>query len=153
MKSGIITAATSALLFSGVATAAEIKVLSTQATEQAYRELMPQFEQASGHKVTTIFTGTLDASRAPASYRSLITGGFVHYFDCAWGQEHHKATPRTFGTTRSELWRLLEAGHHGVSLSTEEVRRVKCWIDLNCPLWPDYRYRLDRPATAAPRRR
>src|SRR5713101_4755341 len=59
MKSGIITAATSALLFSGVANAAEIKVLSTQATEQTYRELVPQFEQASGHKVTTIFTGTL----------------------------------------------------------------------------------------------
>ena len=39
MKSGIITAATSALLFSGVGNAAEIKVLSTQATEQTYREL------------------------------------------------------------------------------------------------------------------
>jgi molybdate transport system substrate-binding protein len=67
MKSGIITAATSALLFSGVAQAAEIKVLSTQATEQTYRELVPQFEQASGHKVTTIFTGTLDANKRLAA--------------------------------------------------------------------------------------
>jgi molybdate transport system substrate-binding protein len=48
-----------ALLLSGVARAAEIKVLSTQATEEAYKELVPQFEKASGHKVTTIFTGTL----------------------------------------------------------------------------------------------
>jgi molybdate transport system substrate-binding protein len=48
-----------ALLLSGVASAAEIKVLSTQATEEAYKELAPQFEKASGHKVTTIFTGTL----------------------------------------------------------------------------------------------
>jgi molybdate transport system substrate-binding protein len=48
-----------ALLLSGVAGAAEIKVLSTQATEEAYKELAPQFEKASGHKVTTIFTGTL----------------------------------------------------------------------------------------------
>jgi molybdate transport system substrate-binding protein len=48
-----------ALLLSGVAGAAEIKVLSTQATEEAYKELVPQFEKASGHKVTTIFTGTL----------------------------------------------------------------------------------------------
>jgi molybdate transport system substrate-binding protein len=48
-----------ALLLSGVARAAEIKVLSTQATEEAYKELAPQFEKASGHKVTTIFTGTL----------------------------------------------------------------------------------------------
>jgi molybdate transport system substrate-binding protein len=67
MKSGIITAATSALLFSGVANPAEIKVLSTQATEQAYRELVPQFEQGSGHKVTTIFTGTLDANKRLAA--------------------------------------------------------------------------------------
>ena len=67
MKSGIITTATSALLFSGVSNAAEIKVLSTQATEQTYRELVPQFEQASGHKVTTIFTGTLDANKRLAA--------------------------------------------------------------------------------------
>ena len=52
-----ITAA--ALLLAGAANAAEIKVLSTQATEEAYKELVPQFEKASGHKVTTIFTGTL----------------------------------------------------------------------------------------------
>jgi molybdate transport system substrate-binding protein len=52
---------------SGVANAAEIKVLSTQATEQTYRELVPQFEQASGHKVMTIFTGTLDANKRLAA--------------------------------------------------------------------------------------
>src|SRR5262249_15645650 len=39
----------------------EIRVLSTQATEEAYKELVPQFEKASGHKVTTVFTGTVDA--------------------------------------------------------------------------------------------
>src|SRR5262249_18135593 len=48
-------------LLSGVASAAEIKVLSTQATEEAYKDLVPQFEKASGHEVTTVFTGTLDA--------------------------------------------------------------------------------------------
>jgi molybdate transport system substrate-binding protein len=54
--------AVAALLLSGAAgAAAEIKVLSTQATEEAYKELAPQFEKASGHKVTTVFTGTLDA--------------------------------------------------------------------------------------------
>ena len=52
---------------SGMADAAEIKVLSTQATEQAYRELVPQFETASGHKVTTIFTGTLDVKKRIAA--------------------------------------------------------------------------------------
>jgi molybdate transport system substrate-binding protein len=54
-------------LVSGVASAAEIKVLSTQATEQSYRELVPQFEKATGHKVTTLFTGTLDADKRIAA--------------------------------------------------------------------------------------
>src|ERR1700726_2251214 len=77
MKSSIIFAANifaamsfaamSALLLPGVAGAVEIKVLSTQATEEAYRELVPQFEKASGHKVTTIFTGTLDLQKRIAA--------------------------------------------------------------------------------------
>jgi len=60
-------AVTSTLLLSSLAGAAEIKVLSTQATEEAYRELVPQFEKASGHKVTTVFTGTLDANKRLAA--------------------------------------------------------------------------------------
>jgi len=72
MKSSTIFAAISlltmsALLPPGAAGAVEIKVLSTQATEQAYRELVPQFEKASGHKVTTIFTGTLDLQKRIAA--------------------------------------------------------------------------------------
>jgi molybdate transport system substrate-binding protein len=63
MKTASIIAAASALLLSGMANAAEIKVLSTQATEEAYRELVPQFEKASGHKVATTFTGTLGAMK------------------------------------------------------------------------------------------
>ena len=55
------------LLFVGAVHAAEIRVLSTQATEQAYRELVLQFEKASGHKVTTVFTGTLDANKRLAA--------------------------------------------------------------------------------------
>ena len=55
------------LLFAGAVHAAEIRVLSTQATEQAYRELVPQFEKASGHKVSTVFTGTLDANKRLAA--------------------------------------------------------------------------------------
>jgi molybdate transport system substrate-binding protein len=56
------------LTVTGMATqAAEIKVLSTQATEEAYRELVPEFEKATGNKVTTIFTGTLDANKRLAA--------------------------------------------------------------------------------------
>jgi molybdate transport system substrate-binding protein len=77
MKSSIVIAA-GLLMSSGAAQAAEIKVLSTQATEQAYRELVPQFEQASGHKVTTVFTGTLDLQKriaAGESYDMIIMAG------------------------------------------------------------------------------
>src|SRR5260221_262929 len=52
-----------ALLLSGLASAEEIKVLSTQATQEAYLELAAQFEKASGHKVSTIFTGTLNVQK------------------------------------------------------------------------------------------
>ena len=55
------------LIFAGMVHADEIRVLSTQATEEAYRELVPQFEKASGHKVTTLFTGTLDANKRLAA--------------------------------------------------------------------------------------
>src|SRR3984893_17780440 len=78
MNSSIIVAAAAALMFSGVANAAEIKVLSTQATEEAYRELVPLFEKASGHKVTTIFTGTLDLQKriaAGETYDLIIMAG------------------------------------------------------------------------------
>jgi molybdate transport system substrate-binding protein len=51
----------------GVARAAEIIVLSTQATEQAYRELIPQFEKATGNTVKISFTGTLDAKKRIAA--------------------------------------------------------------------------------------
>ena len=57
---------------------AVIKILSTQATEDTYRELVPQFEQATGHKVTTVFTGTLNAQKRLAdgeSYDMIIMAG------------------------------------------------------------------------------
>src|SRR5215467_1343726 len=59
--------AASFLIFTTMVHADEIRVLSTQATEEAYRELVPQFEKASGHKVTTVFTGTLDANKRLAA--------------------------------------------------------------------------------------
>jgi len=59
MRIGSLFAVMSALLSCGAIQAAELKVISTRATEELYRELVPHFETASGHKVTTTFTGTL----------------------------------------------------------------------------------------------
>jgi molybdate transport system substrate-binding protein len=82
MKFSVIFAAkciaAMSVLLPGGAGAVEIKVLSTQATEEAYRELAPQFEKASGHKVTTIFTGTLDLQKriaAGETYDLIIMAG------------------------------------------------------------------------------
>lgn len=93
-------------------------------------------------------TANLDADKVPASYRALIEGGWVHYFDCSWSLRHHKAEPKSFGTLESKLWRMLDSGHHEVRLSDDDAHAVKCWIDLNCPLWPDYRRRSERPDNA-----
>ena len=78
MRIRIVVAAIGALLLPTAAHAAEIKVLSTQAVEGAYRELVLQFEKASGHKVTTTFTGTLDAQKriaAGEAYDLIIMAG------------------------------------------------------------------------------
>ncbi len=78
MKTAAIVAAASALLLSGMAEAAEIKVLSTQATQEAYLELVAQFEKASGHKVKTFFTGTLNVQKRLAegeAYDLIIMAG------------------------------------------------------------------------------
>lgn len=63
MKIGSIIAAASAWLLTFTADAAEIKVISTQATQEAYLELVAQFEKASGHKVTTVFSGALNVQK------------------------------------------------------------------------------------------
>jgi hypothetical protein len=90
--------------------------------------------------------GALDAERVPASYRTLISQGWMNYIDCGWNSAGcEKREPLTFGTVKSKLWPILQSGHHGVELTTEEMLRLKTWTDLNCPLWPDYIERSKRP--------
>jgi molybdate transport system substrate-binding protein len=65
-------------LFSAAVTAAEINVISTQATQEAYLELVAQFEKASGHKVKTVFNGTLNVQKRLADgepYDLIIMAG------------------------------------------------------------------------------
>ena len=45
----------------------EIKVLSSIATREAYLELLPRFEAASGHKVATTWAGTTDIMKRMAA--------------------------------------------------------------------------------------
>lgn len=48
------------LLFAGAATAAEIKVLSSNAIKETYLELVPGFERVTEHKVATTWAGTVE---------------------------------------------------------------------------------------------
>jgi hypothetical protein len=103
---------------------------------------------ADKHKLD--LSGTLGADHIPASYRTLISQGWVHYFNMVWGMEHSKAEPLTFGTRKSRLRPVLDGEHYGVRLSRDEMHRLKCWIDLNCPLWPDYAFRQKRKSPLPP---
>lgn len=90
--------------------------------------------------------GTIDNARIPASYRALIEGGWVHYFDFFYAVRPFKAEPLSFGTVKSRLFTVLaDKEHEAISLEENEMRALKAWIDLNCPLWPNYIYRLNRP--------
>jgi molybdate transport system substrate-binding protein len=53
-------AATLAAVWAPVASAAEIKVIASNAVREPYRELVPVFEKTSGHKVTIDWGGTVD---------------------------------------------------------------------------------------------
>jgi hypothetical protein len=98
------------------------------------------------HEKGVDLSGRYDDYTVPASYRTLITKGLVHYVDCNWGAEHTKNDPMTFGVLKSRLIQVIESNHHHVQLSPQEMHAIKCWIDLNCPLWADYMERKDRSA-------
>jgi molybdate transport system substrate-binding protein len=79
MKSAFAAAAACGLLLSGTIEAAEIKVLSSNAAKEAYTELFPQFEKASGHKIVITWAGTNDISSAEALKKTLIAAKSVGY--------------------------------------------------------------------------
>ena len=92
-------------------------------------------------------SGTLDKNRVPASYDSLVRGQWINYFDMTWHLKDRKAEPLTFGTVKSKLFPVMEnKAHENVKLTADEMHAIKCWIDLNAPLWPDYINRNQRPA-------
>jgi molybdate transport system substrate-binding protein len=67
MKARLIVAASASLLLATMAQAAEIKFLASGAIKEAYLELLPQFEKASGHKVTAVWSGTPDILKRVAA--------------------------------------------------------------------------------------
>src|SRR3954453_12037144 len=66
MSSHLATFALAAILVTAPAAAADIKVLASPGVREAYNELIPQFEKASGHHVITIWDGVVNITKRVA---------------------------------------------------------------------------------------
>ncbi|MDA3924437.1 MAG: discoidin domain-containing protein [Kiritimatiellae bacterium] len=91
-------------------------------------------------------TETRDKENIPRSYRNLINSGSIHYFDYGYQRGvPYKAAPYSFGTHKSSIWKILkDKNHKDVKLTQNQERAIKCWTDLNVPLWGDYAFRPER---------
>ncbi len=67
MRSRLIVATAAFLLFPSVAQNAEIKLLASGAVKDAYLELLPKFEKASGHKVMAAWSNTPEIQKRVAA--------------------------------------------------------------------------------------
>jgi molybdate transport system substrate-binding protein len=144
----IITAA--ALLISSIVQAAEINVISTQATEDAYKELVAQFEKATGHKVTTFYSGTINVSKkladgeqydlvimsAPAideqtKLGKVVAGSKVDFAKSGTGLAVRKGAPKPdIGTADAFKKTLLAAKSIGYSTGPSGVYMVSVFDKL-----------------------
>jgi len=71
MRSRWIAAAAALLLLQGIAEAAEIRLFASGALKEAYLELIPAFEKASGHKVRLEWSSTTEI-------RKRVSAGEIH---------------------------------------------------------------------------
>ena len=58
MSNDLLCVAVAAFVFVRGADAAEIKLLSSNAVKEAFSQLIPQFEKATGHRVAVVWGGT-----------------------------------------------------------------------------------------------
>ena len=63
LRVSLLAIAAMLAITTNTAHAAEVKVMAVNAIKEAYFELVPAFERASGHKVTTIWGGTEGISK------------------------------------------------------------------------------------------
>jgi molybdate transport system substrate-binding protein len=66
MHAILSAAVVGAVFIGGVATAAEIKVIGSPGFREAYNELVPQFEKATGNRVTTTWDGVNNVTKRVA---------------------------------------------------------------------------------------
>jgi molybdate transport system substrate-binding protein len=70
MNPHLAIVALAAILVTAPAAAADIKVLASPGVREAYNELVPQFEKASGHHVITIWDGVVNVTKRIAEGES-----------------------------------------------------------------------------------
>ena len=63
------------------------------------------------------------------SYNALITRVSFTYWGAPDGNHEPMTTPYQFGSTKSDLVRLLKEGHHEVELTDDDWERLYTWID------------------------
>jgi molybdate transport system substrate-binding protein len=63
MRSRSIVVTAAALLFSGIAHGAEVRLLASGAVKDAYLELLPEFERVSGHNVSAAWSSTTEIQK------------------------------------------------------------------------------------------
>ena len=150
----LLCTAAAALFVSTAAHAAEIKVASTQATEEAYKELVAQFEKATGHEVTTYFSGTLNVSKKLADGEpydliimsqsaideqtklgKVVPGSRVDFASSGTGLAVKKGAPKPdIGTTDALKKTLLTAKSIGYSTGPSGVYVVSMFDKLGISL-------------------
>ncbi len=67
LRQSLLAALASLPLAFGVAQAAEVKVIAANAVKEGYAEVVAAFERASGHTVTTTWTGTVAGEKRLAA--------------------------------------------------------------------------------------
>jgi molybdate transport system substrate-binding protein len=67
MKARLIIVVAASLLLPNMSQAAEIKLLASAAMKNAYLDLIPQFENATGHKVTAAWSSSPDVQKRIAA--------------------------------------------------------------------------------------
>src|SRR5262249_40938608 len=62
-----LATAAALILSAGLAQSAEVKLFASGALKEAYLDLLPDFEKASGHKVTTAWSSSTDIQKRVAA--------------------------------------------------------------------------------------
>jgi len=102
MKARFIIAVAASLLLPNMSQASEIKLLASVAMKNAYLELIPQFEKATGHKVSMAWSSTPDVQKRVAAGEAaelikqgkLVASSRVNFAKSGIGVAVRAGTPR-----------------------------------------------------------